>query len=389
MEEDTKAQDYGRVFRKLRTLVNFKYDDLKSIMSKNGIVNLENGTSKIGFEKLDALLKEMGFTLSDFMYLIGDRSVNQFFGEAFHTIRYQRGYHSNFFVPIGVSPIRVKLFEEGKILLPYDTLDAMLELMHVPEQDFSYIMNRSAEDYFIHYVDLLDDAQLTRDTMISKAIEKEVSQNTMNQKPLPTILDEEKIFINQEFSEDYLIAATKMHVTRQYMDYRVLELTAKSCYMSLSEDEIIEIGDFLFGIDLWMEYSLGILALNAWQLPYSTIHGILSDIKKENAHYNGKLVYRRRIVQTGGRCAMTLTDRGELNQAENLLAMVKPFVHTIDTHSQGMYRFAEAFLDFKMGREVGNADMLKVIDTFDFLGMPSSRDFVQIYYDRHILKIER
>ncbi|MGO1980025.1 MAG: helix-turn-helix domain-containing protein, partial [Lactococcus cremoris] len=53
----------------MRQLAGFKYKDLESIMSKNGIVRLENGTSNISFERLAELLKFMGYTLSDFMYL--------------------------------------------------------------------------------------------------------------------------------------------------------------------------------------------------------------------------------------------------------------------------------------------------------------------------------
>lgn len=60
----------------MRQLAGFKYKDLESIMSKNGIVRLENGTSNISFERLAELLKFMGYTLSDFMYLSGESRVD-------------------------------------------------------------------------------------------------------------------------------------------------------------------------------------------------------------------------------------------------------------------------------------------------------------------------
>ena len=131
-----KSQKYGTCFKELRQLAGFKYKDLESIMSKNGIVRLENGTSYISFERLAELLKFMGYTLSDFMYLSGESRVDGGYGEKFHIIRYQQGYRDDFFIPVGVNPVRLKLFESGKILLPYDVIDAMLGLMHIPEQDF-------------------------------------------------------------------------------------------------------------------------------------------------------------------------------------------------------------------------------------------------------------
>ena len=70
------------------------------------------------------------------MYLSGESRVDGGYGEKFHIIRYQQGYRDDFFIPVGVNPVRLKLFESGKILLPYDVIDAMLGLMHIPEQDF-------------------------------------------------------------------------------------------------------------------------------------------------------------------------------------------------------------------------------------------------------------
>lgn len=39
-----KSQKCDTCFKELRQLAGFKYKDLESIMSKNGIVRLENGT---------------------------------------------------------------------------------------------------------------------------------------------------------------------------------------------------------------------------------------------------------------------------------------------------------------------------------------------------------
>lgn len=177
-------------------------------------------------------------------------------------------------------------------------------------------------------------------------------------------------------------------LTRQYTDYRVLELTAKACHQILNDEEVTEIGDFLFGIELWLEYSLGILALNAWQLPYSLVYAIISDINLHEKEYKGKLIYRRRIVQTAGRCAMTLISRGETQKASALLSMVHHYAEALDTHVQGLYRFAWAYLDYRNGKIEGQKEMLRVIALFDFLEVPISRDFAQKYYNRHVLNLE-
>ena len=76
-----KSQNCGSCFKELRQLAAFKYKDLEAIMSKTGIVKFENGTSNISFEKLAELLKFMGYTLSDFMYLSGESRVDEVYGD--------------------------------------------------------------------------------------------------------------------------------------------------------------------------------------------------------------------------------------------------------------------------------------------------------------------
>ncbi len=315
-----KSQKYGSCFKELRQLAGFKYKDLESIMSKNGIVRLENGTSNISFERLAELLKFMGYTLSDFMYLSGESRVDEVYGEKFHIIRYQQGYRDDFFIPVGVNPVRLSLFESGKILLPYDVIDAMLGLMHIPEQDFSYIINGSKDDYFVHYINWLDRIQLREEFAEAEMIQNEAHKYANNQEIKVKILEEN--FETLNYNNEWLELHSQERLTRQYTDYRVLELTAKACHQILNDEEVTEIGDFLFGIELWLEYSLGILALNAWQLPYSLVYAIISDINLHEKEYKGKLIYRRRIVQTARRCAMTLISRGETQKASDLLSMV-------------------------------------------------------------------
>ncbi len=114
----------------------------------------------------------------------------------------------------------------------------------------------------------------------------------------------------------------------------------------------------------------------------------MSDINLHEKEYKGKLIYRRRIVQTAGRCAMTLISRGETQKASNLLSMVHHYAEALDTHVQGLYRFAWAYLDYRNGKIEGQKEMLRVIALFDFLEVPISRDFAQKYYNRHVLNLE-
>lgn len=377
-----KQLKLGKAFKELRNLAKMTGADLKSVLSRESLIKFEGDKNILGLQKLNAALSLIGFTLTDLFYMAGYYNVDPRYGSIFHTVRWQRGYRRDFFVLIGVSPTRLSLFEDGRIMFSYSTIDAMLKSMKVPESDFEYALFNE-ENFFIDTIDKLDIAIQTKNVDYIRSVEsiahrytqleEKTSEHQVEEKSLYECTDEELEYYAQE------------QLTRQYADYKVLELTAKAGYKQLSEEEQIELDDFLIGIDIWMEFSLGILAINSWRLPYLMIHGILCDIVRDKKKYLDKLVYRRRIVQAGERSAMFQTVEGNLDNAKDLLEMVKEFVFSVDIHTQGMYRFAQAFLKWKQGVPEAQTEMLKVIASFEFLGENISSNFAREYYERYVV----
>lgn len=372
--------NFGKTFQELRKLSKTPFADFKPVIGRDSLVKFEAGKTMLSYDRLVGCLEIMGITESDFSYLTGKRKVDKRYGSMFYLVRYQRGYRSDFFESLGISQLQVKLFEAERIMLPYSSVDAMLLMMHVPESDYGFSLNSGQDDYFIQIVDNLDKAFLTDDIHYIKQIEKEAGEFSAKIEPKAFIPDDDE---THDYAEDRL--------TRQFADYRVLELTAKSLYTSLSQEELEEISDFLMGLDLWLEYSLGILGLVARSLSYSLLHDTLSELRKESWRYKEKLVYRRRIVQAGSRAAMALLKQGKVLKAGELLDLVEPFCFSLDTHIQGMNRFTRACLKWKKShriedKENARNDMEKAIDYFDFIGEKSSAKRTQRFYDEIINK---
>ena len=374
-----KEINYGKTFQELRKLTKTPFAAFKEIIGRDSLTKFENGHTMISYDRMVGCLKVMGLTEGDFSYLSGQRLVDTRYGEQFHLLRYQRGYRSDFFEDsVGVSQLRVRLFENGRIVLPYNTIDAMLLTMHIPESDFGFALNSGKDDYFIQIIDKMDRAFLAHDLPYLQRIEKEAGIYSAQIEPKAFIPDDDD---EHDYAEDKL--------TRQYADFRVLELTAKSLYRPLSPDELVEISDFLMGLDLWLEYSLGILGLVARSLSYSLLHDTLSELRKESWRYKEKLVYRRRIVQAGGRGALALIRQGKINEAGELLDLVKPFCFSLDTHIAGMNRFTWACWEWHKAKsdrnkEKARADMQRAIDYFYFIGEDKSAKRTQEFYNEFI-----
>ncbi|MDR0299600.1 MAG: helix-turn-helix domain-containing protein, partial [Streptococcaceae bacterium] len=234
-----KKEICGQVFKELRSLTKTSYADLAEITSKSAIIKFEAGTSLLSVDKLEATLAFMGFTLGDFDYLTRpERGIEKIYGKLFHTMRFQRGYREDFFENLGVNALRLRLFEDGRIMLPYSILDVMLEQMRIPESDYGHWLNQGAPDYFIGELARLEKAYLERDFITIKQIEEKAHHYT------GLMADKEEI-PDEDEKHDY----TADHLTRQYSDYRILELTAKACQHELSYEEEVEISDFLMGME--------------------------------------------------------------------------------------------------------------------------------------------
>jgi Rgg/GadR/MutR family transcriptional activator len=365
----------SQIFKELREMTQTSYADLHEILGKSAIIRFEAGEGLPNFEKIKKALKHMGFTASDFAYLIEDKRVIQTYGRIFHDLRFQQGYREDFFEQFGVNVARLKLFEEGRIMLPYSILDEMLLEMHIPERDYSYWVNGGQVDWFIQSIQRLELAHYRQDLETMQMLEKcahDFAQQQELKMELPDDLADE-----QDYAEE--------RVTRQYADYRILELTAKKYRAELTDEEEIEISDFLFGIEIWTEFDLGLLALNGGRLDSSAAKLILDEIYQNFERYKGSRIYREHLVQTTGRAAAACIKEGELEEAEAFLKQGQSTLYDISARVQGMFRFTKAQLAFARGEVHGNFEMLRVIDFFDFIGEEIAKNYAQYLYDDSML----
>ncbi|MDR0299488.1 MAG: Rgg/GadR/MutR family transcriptional regulator, partial [Streptococcaceae bacterium] len=348
MDEEEKIP-VGEAFKKLRELSGVKKVELHEILGKSALDRLELGTSEPSFEKMEQALDYMGFTVSDFSYF-RHTGVVKTYGRLFHDLRFQQGYREDFFEQLGVNEVRLRLFEEGRIMLPFSTLDEMLLEMHVPERDYSFWLNGGQLDWFISSIHQLELAHYKGDLETIQEIETRAHE-----------------FANQQEINSALLDGLKDHhyvqerVTKQYTDYRILELTAKKYRINLTAEEEAETSDFLFGIEIWTEFDLGILALNAGRLETPALKLILDEIYQNFSAYKGSRIYREHLVQVSGRAASRCIKDGKLEEAADFIAYSKPILYDISARVHGLSRFIEAQLAFAKGDEHGNFEMLKVI----------------------------
>jgi len=82
----------------------------------------------------------------------------------------------------------------------------------------------SKDDYFVHYINWLDRIQLREEFAEAEMIQNEAHKYANNQEIKVKILEEN--FETSNYNNEWLELHSQERLTRQYTDYRVLELSS-------------------------------------------------------------------------------------------------------------------------------------------------------------------
>lgn len=161
------------------------------------------------------------------------------YGKIFRNLRLQKNMSlSELNTLSGVSKATISQFENGKSLVSFDKLEALLESMNLTILDYSLLVNNGLPEYFITQFQNIEDAYYNQD---------EAELQHLYEKNL-----------EYENESTYMIA-----------------LSAKATYTQLSEKEIQEVESLLSVGPLWGLYELYILIHTLEQLNLNLVWNII------------------------------------------------------------------------------------------------------------------
>ncbi|MDG6126612.1 Rgg/GadR/MutR family transcriptional regulator [Lactococcus formosensis] len=160
----------------------------------------------------------------------------------------------------GVSKATISQFENGKSLMSFDKLEALLEYMNLTILDYSLLVNNGLPEYFIMQFQNIEDAYYNQD---------EAELHQLYEKNL-----------EYEDESTYMIA-----------------LSAKATYTQLSEKEIQEVESLLSLGPLWGLYELYILIHTLEQLNMNLVWNIIETFfKNKNVFKYLKVLHEYRAL---------------------------------------------------------------------------------------------
>ncbi|MBD5823525.1 helix-turn-helix domain-containing protein [Lactococcus petauri] len=183
------------------------------------------------------------------------------YGKIFRNLRLQKNMSlSELNTLSGVSKATISQFENGKSLVSFDKLEALLESMNLTILDYSLLVNNGLPEYFITQFQNIEDAYYNQD---------EAELQHLYEKNL-----------EYENESTYMIA-----------------LSAKATYTQLSEKEIQEVESLLSVGPLWGLYELYILIHTLEQLNLNLVWNIIETFfKNKNVFKYLKVLHEYRAL---------------------------------------------------------------------------------------------
>lgn len=252
----------------------------------------------------------------------------------------------------GVPKTSLTRFFNGEGYLTLDQLDTVLEYIHVELSEYDYYLNAFKHGFYEMCFGKIEQAAMANDSQGLQEIQEQCD-------------------------------AAGEHF---------LALCAKSHFTQLTEKDIFELSDFIFGIEIFSFYELVILSDTIRYFSPAMIKSVVQDLKHHHKILANRSRYRRIICQIACRGATACVQQESQKEALECLTLAENYCHERDSYSRLIYRFAKGYYDIYYGqggeRREGLETMRKVIAIFDWEGSKNLARRYQKFYDKYITNHE-
>ncbi|MQW23335.1 MULTISPECIES: Rgg/GadR/MutR family transcriptional regulator [unclassified Lactococcus] len=342
-----ELQKMAKTFKFLREQRGLSLSDFNVVgISRQNIATFESAKSMIKIDTLESALQFMGIHLDSFLTLVDNKAIFRRYGKVFHDFREQREFLLTDFQNIGLSELGLSLFEEGKIMLNFDVIDAGLQMMHVPLSEYSYALNFGTEENFVVIYHDLNQAYFKADWDKIKSIYEEA---------------------------------------KHHKDYQMVAYSAKACLEPLNEFEITEVSTYFFGLEDWTSSELKAFILICKNLETDTIRLIIKDFIRNKILYDYRIGYHNLIIRAALTVSFILINREEYEFARLILKNCQTLFMDRDEYARISFNFVTGYFYFKHeDKEHGLEEMKQAIKLFKQLGDVQTYNRFRSLYQQYV-----
>lgn len=267
------------------------------------------------------------------------------YGKVFKLIRNQKNLPLSYFEKIGIGKSHVGKFERGEIMMAFDRIDNMLQLMNVSLGEFELIVNHNVPDF----------------------------QNSF-------LLE----LVTAEFYQDHK-KMLKLYEESKETGHLWLVIIAKARVEGLNNYEANKVKEYLASIKVWCYFEITLAFSVVDFLSEIEIIQLIDDLKIKKRRVYGEFKYRRRLYQLIYRSIILLATKGNVKEAKKGLELAIFFGNgSADFYISTLNLLANGVVTYLFeDRTKGMSMIVEGLQTIERLG---NLEFSR-YHEQRILKL--
>ncbi|NQP31260.1 helix-turn-helix domain-containing protein [Streptococcus suis] len=154
-----------------------------------------------------------------------------------------------------------------------------------------------------------------------------------------------------------------------------------------TEDELAELTDYLFGVEIWGHYEVILLANCVRTIKYQTFFLLTKEMIGNYVYVSTNKTNKRLVTQLALNCLIQSIDEGKPENCQFLIDdITKLLENELNFYEQTVFLYAQGYFAYKQGSEKGRASMEEAILVFELLGEQSLKAHYLEHFEKNVRK---
>lgn len=233
----------------------------------------------------------------------------------------------------------------------------------------------------IRLINLLNKLNVTIDEFIS------IHNNNMLPR-FPTLINNiRKLYSRNDVESLKILLNANSKYTTNSLENTMLKslLYTLTPDISPSEEELLELTDYLFSVEIWGFYEMVLLGNCIRTLNYSTVFLLTKEMVK-NYHFSvNNKTNQILVTQLSINCLISSIDNEFFNNCQFLIKEIKDLLRDeLNFYEETVFTYANGYYEHKLGLSTGKKKMEKSLEILELLNKHNLHSSYKKHYLEHI-----
>ncbi|MGG8343072.1 Rgg/GadR/MutR family transcriptional regulator [Streptococcus uberis] len=152
-----------------------------------------------------------------------------------------------------------------------------------------------------------------------------------------------------------------------------------------SDEEILQLTDYLFTVEKWGYYEIILLANCIRTIQYHSCFLLTKEMLGNYIYSSSNKTNKRLVTQLAINCFIVSIDNSEFHNCAFLISKIKKLLYNEQNYyEQTVFLYAMGYFEFKINSGNGAKKMQQALKVFEILGESSIGSQYQEHYNKHV-----